>query len=660
MKFKLEIPEFEENDIILYINFFGHKKIAVDGIFLRQVNGLYNIKKHDGQNIPIHLRQRWFELFPHIEVGLHRIDVVAPLRWYEYAGVCLPLLLIYFSPFFGGLFGVVGLYILARVFHSSFSAIVKFSISAAYVLFTFVLMIVSVLVLRSSIDMLASLEYRNRIIPLEKDVHHDTHYGRVSIVLSKDMPVDRYGYPAVHLDKLGLRKLLKERKYRELNDTLNFFQRLFEKDFRYEYLLSEAFFAFYVSDSSLLRPMEAWKNAYPMEFQPHTARALMKVRMGWDSRGTKFASETPAENFIAMEHCLSEAKENAFAANAANPRSPVPYEALLFITLLQGNHTASEYITEQALGVCPCLYRVRERYMMNLLPRWGGSYEDMDNFAEEAQTYKNINPKLHVLQGFSLWDQGRMSEVDSMRNEALQYYNAAFQFGECYFFLNDRGDNYWRMDRYAESLADFNRALYYTPQDPDVLTSKAKVLYQLGEIDESLKYLDSATVIDPFMKYEILEWKEYAAQQLVIRGYQFYKSKYYDDAIQQYNLAVRYHHTYALAFFYRGVVFADNQRYSEGIEDFRTAIKYDPHNIDPYIYLDWCWTQSSEWGAIIRLWNSYIALEPNNGRAYRERSGAEYKNGEIGAAIRDLQKGCELHDEESCRLLPQVKNGTIK
>jgi len=659
MKYKIEIPEFEDRDIILHVNLFGRKKISVDGIFLQPINGQFIIKKKNGQNVPIRLRRRFYDVFPHVEVGMYRIDVVPPMKWYEYFGVVIPVSLYFVSHLIGGILGAVGIYILTRVFRTSLSTGVKYCISIGYTLVASILMIIGFFFAGFLRDELIALAYKSRIDAPVEDVHHGKHSTKLSVVLYKNMPVDRYGYPDVHLDVLWLRKLLKEGRYKELNDTLQFFQQLFERDFRYEGLLAEAYYAFNVSDLSLEQPLNLWVDISPAQYQPYIARSMFKMSLGWDSRGTRWASETPAESFMLMERYFFAAKEDAFTALTINPRTTIPYEILLSITRANGESKASEYIVEKGLEACPYLYRLRERYMMQLLPRWGGSYNEMDFFAEEAQQYKNINPKLSVLRGFSLWDYGRVLESDSNWTEALSYYNSALQYGESISFLKERGEYNYRIDNYNAALADLNRAVSMSPQDPDLLLLKSKVLFYLENFDVSSHLLDTVSLIDPYMKKDILKWKDNAAHHLVVEGYRYYKLEQYDKAIERYNNAIGYNNTYADAFYYRGVIFSRLQRVNEAIEDLQTAIKYKPNDIDIYIYLDWCYAQLQNWDTIIQMWDKFIELEPENARAYRERGGASFHKGDKESAKKDMQKACELKDEEACSVLAKLNNGNL-
>lgn len=64
----------------------------------------------------------------------------------------------------------------------------------------------------------------------------------------------------------------------------------------------------------------------------------------------------------------------------------------------------------------------------------------------------------------------------------------------------------------------------------------------------------------------------------------------------------------------------------------RKAVSIDPRLIDAYIGLDEVLFRKSRLGEIIELWNQYIDLEPGVARAYFERSGTHYHNGDLASA----------------------------
>jgi tetratricopeptide (TPR) repeat protein len=146
--------------------------------------------------------------------------------------------------------------------------------------------------------------------------------------------------------------------------------------------------------------------------------------------------------------------------------------------------------------------------MIQLLPRWGGSYWAMARAIAEAQQHKAQNPRLQLLQGYIAWDRGRVAESAKEHDEALRLYTEALSFGEHWMFLEDRAGLYHRRKQHEQALQDYDRALELRPQMVSVLHSRGNTLYALAlkaqqpagrrELAErSLRDLDLALVLDP-------------------------------------------------------------------------------------------------------------------------------------------------------------------
>jgi tetratricopeptide (TPR) repeat protein len=118
--------------------------------------------------------------------------------------------------------------------------------------------------------------------------------------------------------------------------------------------------------------------------------------------------------------------------------------------------------------------------MNSLLPRWGGSYEAMMQFAKESAPYAAKNPRIRALAGFADWDRGRLLEKRGKKDAAINAYTRALEFGDFWKFRYARGALYYHVRRNEDALEDLNRALTQTPEDPDALYFRSCANYALG------------------------------------------------------------------------------------------------------------------------------------------------------------------------------------
>jgi tetratricopeptide (TPR) repeat protein len=130
----------------------------------------------------------------------------------------------------------------------------------------------------------------------------------------------------------------------------------------------------------------------------------------------------------------------------------------------------------------PNSFLLRATYMHNLLPRWGGSYEAMAQFAAKSAPYAAKNPRIKALGGFADWDKGRVSESAGYKGDAIEAYERALKFGNFWQFRYQRGEYNSRSDQNEDALEDFNSVIAQYPQNDEALSARATVEYELGRL----------------------------------------------------------------------------------------------------------------------------------------------------------------------------------
>ena len=150
----------------------------------------------------------------------------------------------------------------------------------------------------------------------------------------------------------------------------------------------------------------------------------------------------------------------------------------------RGDTDASRQLLDVALKIQPYSFLLREEYIVDLLPRWGGSYQEMARFAKESAPYAARNPRIQALRGFVDWDRGRVLEGRGLEDQAIKAYGRALRFGDFWRFRHERAELYWRKDRYKEAMGDLNIVLLQNPQHEDALYERSYVAYEFGRQSE--------------------------------------------------------------------------------------------------------------------------------------------------------------------------------
>jgi uncharacterized protein len=304
---------------------------------------------------------------------------------------------------------------------------------------------------------------------------------RNSLLLPVDDPNrEVFGYPVQTIDQLAVRRLLKLRSYDQLDTLLSAYSDSAAADYRLEYRLFDAYDAFHVAIPSLEPLLDEWVDKHPKSSPARLARGAYLAARAWKARGAKESNETSRAQFQQMDAFFARASTDFYFGMRLDPRSIVPYHGLMNIAMNEPDHAMGRLLLDRGLKLQPYSFILRVSYMWSLLPRWGGSYAAMEEFAKESAPYAAKNPRIKALAGYEDWDRGRVLEEQKDYARAEAAYTRALATGDASQFRFERGDFYWRRDKFREALEDLNGALLQRPQDTRGLYERSKVAYYLG------------------------------------------------------------------------------------------------------------------------------------------------------------------------------------
>ena len=318
---------------------------------------------------------------------------------------------------------------------------------------------------------------------------------------------EQLGYPLQTVDRLAVRKLLVGKSFAALDTLLDAYTDSAARDYRFEYRLFDAYDAFAVCALPEGALLDEWVQQTPSSGAALLARSMFFIACGWRARGGAYSKDTPDRQFAVMWQFFRAAVNDLGAAESLAPTSLVLYNDLMLVARAKGDVALSRKLLDQGLKVQPYSFVLRSEHMSVLLPRWGGSYQAMDDFAAEAAPYAAKNPRLETLRGYADWDRARMLLEQHQNVEAEQELQEALRYGNLYRFLFERARFYRFTGRYADALADLNQVLLQRPQAHDALSERARVEYALGKdardtaranlFSRALADIDLAVKLDP-------------------------------------------------------------------------------------------------------------------------------------------------------------------
>jgi hypothetical protein len=371
-------------------------------------------------------------------------------------------------------------------------------------------------------------------------------------------------------NKLELLRLLKEKNYTRMESILVNYQTAYEKDFNYqkEDIVNFAYSTFNTSDPNIEQNLNEWVNKIPKSYSALMARGAYYSHLAWLSRGSKYIDKTMSTQIKEMMKFFAKSKNDIQAALQINSKIVVGYGYLINIGMALGEREFMKNTLDTALKINPHSFVVRRYYMFSLIPKWGGSIEEMKQFANESQKYIEKDPRLRSLQSYLLEAEGELLKNAGDEVAADKQYNEALAFYGESSYLFKGGKKSYRMKNYDNALADFNKSLEIRPWQGRVLEYRAKTYYKLGNLDEALKDINLALELDPLEPDYLIERAEINR-----------KLKRYNDAEKDYQKALIYGKYNARVWRKRAEHWHyDLKNYKWAADDLRMATSLNPEN----------------------------------------------------------------------------------
>lgn len=146
--------------------------------------------------------------------------------------------------------------------------------------------------------------------------------------------------------------------------------------------------------NDILALTQAWLEANPKSVFAYTIQAETYLSASYKARGYDYAAETGEEQFRQMHRHLVDAKKSAEIALSISPESAITWVALASISIIENDHELDFRVMKRAFEKDEYCAEFARFIMVDLLPRWGGSYEAMQDYAEHLKSKIPLNPML--------------------------------------------------------------------------------------------------------------------------------------------------------------------------------------------------------------------------------------------------------------------------
>ncbi|MBF0476501.1 MAG: tetratricopeptide repeat protein [Deltaproteobacteria bacterium] len=448
---------------------------------------------------------------------------------------------------------------------------------------------------------------------------------------------------------MRFRNLLEEKEFDTLNKKASMSQATFERDPSYEYQVHDFFFLFKTTSPEHERLLDAWVKHSPDHFAPYLMRAYYFYLQGWASRGRKYAAETTPEQFEGMHASFLKSRKDIDTALSLRPRLLTAHIMLLHMSKAGSKEAEKNRLIEQTFSLYPTSFLMCEAMLLSKLPRWGGSYREMNDIAMRAYKQIETNNEFFMLFGMIFAEQAWAFRMAKKYDKALALYTKAILYGEHYSFLQDRAKTYYFMNDYDKALEDVNRSISLRPAMARPYSLRAAIYSETDKIEKAKADFTLAKTLSPGDP-ETADWKDWVVRRCVYQG-QLAANTNPNQALAAFDQALEIDPLSNEAIMMKGRIYTQLNQIDQAITEYKIAIRNDPRNFKAFKELDYALATQKRWDEIISYWNQFLAMEPDNAEAYLERAGSFHHKGDEQNARVDLKRACDLGQQQACSLL---------
>lgn len=231
----------------------------------------------------------------------------------------------------------------------------------------------------------------------------------------------------------------------------------------------------------------SWLQASPSSYDAHLAAAIHYESLGWRARGSAFAGKTTPARFADARGHFATAMQLAQASLALTTQPVFSQVLMLDISRNLPGADSAEQRYAKALEAEPQSFLLRSQRLGNLQPRWGGSFEAMDELIRQAGEAGLPQANLTRLSAFKLAYMAAHDEDQGNDRQALALAEQSIALQESAFAHVIRGRLLRKLGNEAAAQPAFERAVQFDPYDRYAHNNLAQSYALAGQRDRALE-----------------------------------------------------------------------------------------------------------------------------------------------------------------------------
>jgi hypothetical protein len=214
------------------------------------------------------------------------------------------------------------------------------------------------------------------------------------------------------------------------------------------------------------RLLSDWLAQQPRSSLAYTASGHYNFTLASEARGGQWAKDTPSQNFVAMAHWLSLAKQDLDKAVKLDPDNVDAY--IDMVQIAKNHRQLAPYgrdAMDRGLKADATNLPLYSTIMVWAGPRWGGSPATQQAVIDQAMKSVDINPLLATLKASAMSDAAQLDICDCTTANERARYRIAFDDIAQSVDLHSAGHNAYVNEQYDLAIVYLSEYVRFKPND---------------------------------------------------------------------------------------------------------------------------------------------------------------------------------------------------
>lgn len=257
----------------------------------------------------------------------------------------------------------------------------------------------------------------------------------------------------------------------------------------------ERWFRIFDKDSPALEPLhQEWINKYPASFAAELAAAKYFHTVGYAKRGTGSAGDTSESQFEAMKISFKAALSHLERAEKLTTKPTLVIAERLALIKSVGARSDVIALYKQGESVDPNNMRVKAAYIFASNPKWGGSFEALDDIVKSTRASKLNNGIKSFVEYLVIYEYADIAWREKQYDDAIKLYERASQLCPAFEeILTNLLKLYNSQKRFSEMRSAADRYIKRQPNSGWGYSQRAWANYHLSDLKQAKTDAENAS-----------------------------------------------------------------------------------------------------------------------------------------------------------------------